>query len=192
MMEFRAEAVESLLAVKIVPPQNFDSAKLAAGIGQVAVDAYHQELNTALQMGRKIYPDGMKYYFSLVEKALAELDKAASSPKIAELQTALTDLAESAVLEEPDPLQAADPLRHEKLFDKIVKSGAKLESLVTGKPESEILPKRGPLGGNAQAAGGYGGGGGYGRSSGGYGRGSMDRSSGRPGSGGRQGYGSGR
>jgi hypothetical protein len=94
-MELRAEAVESLLAVKIVPPQNFDSAKLAAGIGQVAVDAYHQELATALQIGRKIYPDGMKYYFGLVDKALAELDKAASSPKIQELQTALTELSGS-------------------------------------------------------------------------------------------------
>jgi hypothetical protein len=137
----------------------------------------------------------MKFYFTLVDKALAELDKAASSPKIQELQTALTELSESAVLEEADPLQPADPLRQEKLFDKIAKSGAKFESLVTGKPESEILPKRGPLGGNAQASGGYGGGGGgYGKS-GGYGRSSMDRSSygrgpapvGRPG-----GYGGGR
>src|SRR5688500_19663537 len=53
-MELRAEAAEALLTVKIVAPAKFDSAKMAADIGRVAVDAYHRELETSLRLGRKI------------------------------------------------------------------------------------------------------------------------------------------
>jgi hypothetical protein len=161
-MELRAEAAEALLTVKIIPPPKFDSAKMAAGIGQVAVDAYRQELATRDQFGRKLSSDGMKFYFTLVEKALEKLDAAATAPKIKEIQTALVDLKENATAEEePDPLEPADPLKEEKQYDKVADSGAKFESLVTGKPISEILPKRAPVGGNAQVgvapARGYGG-----------------------------------
>lgn len=173
-MELRAEAAEALLHVKIVAPAKFDSAKMAANISQVAVDAYHRELDTSLSLGRKIYADGMKYYFTLVDRALAALDKVAPSPKIATLQTALASLAESTIPEEPeDPTIPPDPFQQEnKLYDAIAQSGAKFEALVTGKPESEILPKRDPLGGNTGAVGGGGGYGaaGYGAPSrGGYG-----------------------
>jgi hypothetical protein len=173
-MELRAEAAEALLHVKIIAPAKFDSAKMAANIGQVAVDAYHRELDTSLGLGRKIYADGMKYYFTLVDRALAALDKAAPSPKIATLQTSLASLAESTIPEEPeDPTIPPDPFQQEnKLYDAIAQSGAKFEALVTGKPESEILPKRDPLGGNTGAVGGGGGYGaaGYGAPSrGGYG-----------------------
>jgi hypothetical protein len=174
-MELRAEAAEALLHVKIVAPAKFDSAKMAADIGQVAVDAYHRELDTSLSLGRKIYADGMKYYFTLVDRALSALDKAVPSPKIATLQTALASLSESTIPEEPeDPTIPVDPfLQENKLYDSIAKSGAKFEALVTGKPENEILPKRDPLGGNTGAVGGGGyGAAGYGAPSrGGYGGG---------------------
>jgi hypothetical protein len=177
MMELRAEAAEALLHVKIIAPAKFDSAKMASGISQVAIDAYHRELDTSLQLGRKIYADGMKYYFTLVDRALSALDKAVPSPKIAALQTALATLAESTVPEEPeDPDIVPDPFMQEnKLYDAIAQSGAKFEALVTGKPESEVLPKRDPVGGNTGAVSsgggygttGYGNTGGYGRT--GYG-----------------------
>jgi hypothetical protein len=170
-MELRADAVEAFLTSKFVAPEKFDSAKFAAGIGQVAVDAYHTELDTSLRLGRKVYPDGMTYYFRLADKALAALDKAAPAPTIAKLKDSLAELAASTVLEEP-PLDApVDPTRELKLYDQIAKAGADFESLVTGKPVSDILPKRGKVGGNAPAGtvGGYGGG--YGAAGGGgYGR----------------------
>jgi hypothetical protein len=62
-----------------------------------------------------------------------------------------------------------------KLYDAIAQSGAKFEALVTGKPESEILPKHDPVGGNTGAVGGGGygaagyGAAGYGGARGGYG-----------------------
>jgi hypothetical protein len=82
------------------------------------------------------------------------------------------------VLEEHAIDAAPDPARELKLYDQVAKAGAELESVVTGKPVSDLLPKRGKVGGNSQAGmvgGGYGGaapGGGYGRPSGGggYGR----------------------
>jgi hypothetical protein len=170
-VEFRADAVEAFLTSKFVAPATFDSAKFAAGIGQVAVDAYHTELDTSLRLGRKVYPDGMTYYFRLVDKALDALDKSAPAPTIAKLKESLAELAASTVLEEP-PLDApVDPTRELKLYDQIAKAGADFESLVTGKPVSDILPKRGKVGGNAPAGtvGGYGGG--YGATGGGgYGR----------------------
>jgi hypothetical protein len=173
-MELRADAVEAFLTSKFVAPPKFDSAKFAAGIGQVAVDAYHMELETSLRLGRKVYPDGMTYYFRLVDKALEALDKAAPAPTIAKLKESLVELAASTVLEDPalDPNAIPDPFLEQKLYDKIAKAGADFESLVTGKPVSEILPKRGKVGGNMQAGavGGYGGGG-YGAAGGGYGRG---------------------
>src|SRR5688500_4875475 len=101
-MELRAEAAEALLTVKIVAPPKFDSAKMAADIGRVAVDAYHRELETSLRLGRKVYADGMKYYFTLVDRALSALDKAVPSPKIATLQTSLAALSESTIPEEPE------------------------------------------------------------------------------------------
>jgi hypothetical protein len=185
-MEFRAEAAEALLHVKIVAPAKFDSAKMAADIGQVAVDAYHKELETSLRLGRKIYADGMKYYFTLVDRALSALDKAVPSPKIATLQTSLASLSESTVPEDPeDPNIPVDPFMQEnKLYDSIAKTGAKFESLVTGKPENEILPKRDPVGGNTGAVGG----GGYGATGyGGTGYGATGR--GGYGATGRSGYG---
>jgi hypothetical protein len=179
-MELRAEAAEALLTVNIVAPAKFDSAKMAGDIGQVAVDAYHRELDTSLRLGRKIYADGMNYYFTLVDRALSALDKAVPSPKIATLQTALATLSESTIPEEPDdPDIVPDPfLQENKLYDAIAQSGAKFEALVTGKPENEILPKRDPAGGNTGAVGG----GGYGAA--GYG------ATGGYGSTGRSGYGS--
>ncbi|MEX2142069.1 MAG: hypothetical protein WD894_22575 [Pirellulales bacterium] len=179
-MELRADAVEVFLTSKFVAPAQFDSAKFAAGIGQVAVDAYHNELETSLRMGRKVYPDGMTYYFRLVDKALAALDKAAPAPSIAKLQSSLADLAASTVLEEPPPDALPDPSLELKLYDEIAKAGADFESLVTGKPVSDILPKRGKVGGNTQAGavGGYGAvGGGYGRPGGGGGYGAVPRTS---------------
>ena len=174
-MELLCEAAEALLSVKIVAPQQFDPAKMAAGIGQVAVDAYRQELATRDQVGRKLSTDGMTYYFTLVEKALEKLDAAAPSPKIKELQESLAELVESTTAEdEADPLAPPDPLKEEKQYDKVADSGAKFESLVTGKPISEILPKRAPVGGNVQA--GAVGGGGYG-SAGGRGYGAAGRGS---------------
>jgi hypothetical protein len=170
-MELRADAVEAFLTSKFVAPPNFDSAKFAAGIGQVAVDAYHAELDTSVRIGRKVHADGMTYYFRLVDKALAALDKAAPSPAIAKLQTSLTELAASTVLEEPAIDEPVDPARELKLYDQIAKAGADFESLVTGKPVSEILPKRGKVGGNQVAGGGgYGGygAGGYGAGGGGF------------------------
>jgi uncharacterized membrane protein YgcG len=168
-MELRADAVEAFLTSKFVAPADFDSARFAAGIGQVAVDAYHTELDTSVRIGRKVYADGMSYYFRLVDKALAALDKAAPSPTIVKLQASLTDLAASTVLEEPALDEPIDPARELKLYDQIAKAGADFESLVTGKPVGEILPKRGKVGGNL-AAGGGGYGGGYGSGGGGYGR----------------------
>jgi hypothetical protein len=171
-MELRAEAAEALLHVKIIAPAKFDSAKMAVNISQVAVDAYHKELDTSLSLGRKIHADGMKYYFTLVDRALSALDKAVPSPKIATLQTALASLSESTIAEEPeDPTIPVDPFVQEnKLYDAIAQSGAKFEALVTGKPENEILPKRDPVGGNTGAVGGGGyGATGYGGSRGGYG-----------------------
>ena len=175
-MELRADAVEAFLTSKFVAPADFDSARFAAGIGQVAVDAYHTELNTSTRLGRKVYADGMTYYFRLVDKALAALDKAAPSPTIVKLQASLTELAASTVLEEPALDEPIDPARELKLYDQIAKAGADFESLVTGKPVSEILPKRGKVGGNLAAGGGgygggYGSGGGYGRPGGGPGYG---------------------
>jgi hypothetical protein len=173
-MELRAEAAEALLHVTIVAPPKFDSVKMAGDIGRVAVDAYRRELQTSLRLGRKIYADGMKYYFTLVDRALAALDKAVPAPKIAEIQTSLAALSESTVAEEPeDPTIPVDPFQQEnKLYDAIVLAGAKFESLVTGKPESEINPKRDPVGGNQVTGGGGGyGGAGYGGSRGGYGGG---------------------
>ena len=90
------------------------------------------------------------------------------------LQTALAELKDSTVLEEPAFDAPPDPTRELKHYDQIAKAGAGLESLVTGKPVSDLLPKRGKVGGNTQAGmvgGGYGGGGyGGGRAGGGYGR----------------------
>jgi hypothetical protein len=204
-MEFRAEAVKALLTVKIVAPKDFDATKLVTGVGGVAVDAYHKELESALRIGRdrKLYADGMKYYFTLVDKALEALAKVTKSPKIDDLKTSLASLSESTVLEEPDltdPNAQVDELAPIKLYDKIAKAGAEYESKVTGKAISDILPKRDPAGGNLAAAGGGGGygRGGYGSGGGGYGRGGYgsagagrDRAgygSARPG--GRGGYGS--
>jgi hypothetical protein len=145
----------------------------------------------------------MKYYFTLVDKALEALAKVTKSPKIDDLKTSLASLSESTVLEEPDltdPNAQVDELAPIKLYDKIAKAGAEYESKVTGKAISDILPKRDPAGGNLAAAGGGGGygRGGYGSGGGGYGRGGYgsagagrDRAgygSARPG--GRGGYGS--
>jgi hypothetical protein len=176
-MELRAEAAEALLHVKIVAPPKFDSAKMAADIGRVAVDAYHRELDTSLSLGRKIHAEGMKYYFTLVDLALAALNKAVPSPNIATLQEALTSLKTSTVPEvQEDPTIPVDPfVEQNNLYNAIAQSGAKFEALVTGKPENEILPKRDPPGGNTGAigGGGYGAAGygaaGYGGARGGYG-----------------------
>jgi hypothetical protein len=199
MMELRAEAIVSFLTVTSPAPANFDSAKIAAEIGRVAVDAYHRELATSSQFGRAVDSKGMTYYYTLVERGLAALDKLAPTPKIAELQKSLATLVEKATAEEEvDPeTQLTDPLFKEKQFDLIAQSGAEFESLVTGKPVSEILPKRGPVGGNDVASVGFQGGGGRGPGGVGYPRTSGDRSGGHmrlpPGiggpRGGRGGYG---
>jgi hypothetical protein len=158
-MELRADAIESLLSVKAVAPQKFDADKMAAGIGQVAVDAYRRELYASNQHGRPISSDGMKFYFTLVEKGLTALEGVAKSPTIDELKTSLGELVETAVLEEEDKAKRLELA----FYDTVADAGAKYESVVTGKPVTEIRPKRDPVGGNAPAAGGYTGGGvGYG------------------------------
>ncbi len=145
-LEFRAAAVESLLATKITPPQKFDVARTASGIGRIAVDAYHRELEASDQYGRAVVLEpGLKYYGTLAQRGLAALAAVEKSPKIDELNTKIENLLALSA-EEHQPYE---------LYDLVASNGADLEAAVTGKALTDILPERAPVNPAPAGGGGY-------------------------------------
>lgn len=140
-LELKAAAVEALMTVKIKPPQNFDAAKMAQGIAMVASEAVERELRASELMGRPVAIEpGIKFYVTLAQRGLVELQSVAPADNIADFEEPL-----AALLEELDP--QVHPVQH---HDQLAQLGAKVESLATEKELDQVVAKRLPPGGNPQ------------------------------------------